>query len=224
MIKLYEIHFCVWHAFDASQYTSSKVSPKNLKHVWFSLLSPVFTLLPQQHGCVTTSSCAAKTAGCASTTSTAAVPQPTRACSVRSPAASRSWVAAGAPIRARPRWRLRPPPGWCCCCWARHCWERPPAGPPCSKETSDLVGVKNLPTASTLTFPPPLSNNQQPLNKNHELSGPYCTELLRRQTLWTLALTIKGMCQTHECKNFSFNFKEYIEMKKTYTSKNARYY
>lgn len=55
-------------------------------------------------------------------------------------------------------------------------------------------------------------------------SGLYCTELLRRQTQWTLALTIKGMCQTNECKNFSFNFKEYIEMKKTYTSKNARYY
>lgn len=44
------------------------------------------------------------------------------------------------------------------------------------------------------------------------LSGLYCAELLRHQTQWTL--TIKGMCQTNECKNFSFNFKEYIEMNK----------
>lgn len=127
------------------QYTSSKVSPKHVLPVWFSLLSPVFTLLPPQPGCATTSSCAAKMAGCASTTSAAAVPQTTQACSARSPAASRSWGAAGAPIRARPPWRLHRPPGCCCCCWARHCWERPPAGPPCSKETHDLVGAINSP-------------------------------------------------------------------------------
>lgn len=64
-----------------------------------------------------------------------------------------------------------------------------------------------------LNLPFPHLNNQQPLNKNnHVLSGLYCSELLRCQTLWTLTLTIEGMCQTNECKNFSFNIKEYTDI------------
>lgn len=65
-----------------------------------SLTPSVFTLLPPQPGCVTTNSCAAKMAECASKTSAAAVPPPTQACSARSPAAKRSWGAAEAPTRA----------------------------------------------------------------------------------------------------------------------------
>lgn len=196
------------------------------------ILTPLSCLYvaPTQPGCVTTSSSAAKMAGCVSTTSAATVPRATQACSARSAAASRSWGAAGAPTRARPPWRPRPPPGCCCCCcWARRCWERPPAGPPRSKETRDLVGVISSPPPSTLTSPhPPLSNNQQPFNKNHH-------ELFWTVLYWACPppdsmdtrADNKGNVPDEwvQKKNFSFNFKEYIEMKKkTYTSKNARYY
>lgn len=143
------------------------MSPGTFLNVWASLFSPVFALLPLQPACVTTNSCAAKMAACVSTTSAAAVPQPTQACSVRSPGASRSWGVAWNRIRVRPPWHLRPPSSCCCCCcfWAQHCWES-------SRETCDPVAVIH-----SLPPPPkpshcPLSNNLQPLNKNnHELSG-----------------------------------------------------
>lgn len=122
-----------------------------LSHFWSHFLPHVFTL--PQPGCVTTSSCAAKMAESVSKTSAVNVPPPTRACSVRSHAVKRSWVAAEAPIRAMSRWCPRHSPCCCCCCWAPHCWEKSPAGPIISKETPDLVGVINSPTAYTLTFP-----------------------------------------------------------------------
>lgn len=196
---------------------SSKVSPKTFLNVWASLLSPVFALLPPQPGCVTTNSCAAKMAVCVSTTSAAAVPQPIQACSVRSLAASRSWGDAWSQIRARPPWHLHPPSGCCCCCcfWAQHCWES-------SKETCDLVAVVHSPPPPPKPSHSPLWNNLQPLNKNnHELSGLFWASL-PPDSMDTRA-DKKRMCQTNECKDFSFNFKEYIEMEKN-TSKNARYY
>lgn len=134
------------------------------------MLSPVFMLLPPQPGCVTMSSSVVKMAAPVLTTSAATVPQPTRACCVRSPAVRTSSGVAGVPILASPPWRPRPPPGCCCCCccWARPCWERPRARPPCSKETFDLVGVIISPWRPP-HLPISLSNNQ-PLNKNsHEL-------------------------------------------------------
>lgn len=110
-------------------HSSGSVSPFTLSPVSFSLLS-LSSLPPPslQLGCATTSSFAAKMAACASTTSAAAVPRPTRVCCVRSLAVSLSWGAVGGRTQARPPWRLHPPPGCCCwCCWAPRCWGRPPA-------------------------------------------------------------------------------------------------
>lgn len=93
-----------------------KCHPNTCLCVKFSHVFPVFTLLPPQPGCVTTNSCAAKMVGRVSATSAATVHQPTRACCVRSAAASQSWEAVGARIQARLTWHLHPPPGCCCCC------------------------------------------------------------------------------------------------------------